>query len=287
MCHAIPGKYNLAELPKSPPVTPLSIAEAGDYFNQIFSTGVNVMDYQEKSTVSPRSPCPIVSPASIHLSIVERYIPPASTREFSHMFDLNGPSLLIDRLVELNAQNGHLVFIYPTLKGAKTFVDEHLSPILDPQLRTMAVVHNLSASLGASLGEMTAVNKMLEFAELRDRIQKLCTTINQLPSSSKRAYGGRARFEMVYASSQLVEINRDIWTNEWWVKQERSRVRELVKRYVKQSGEGQSPQRMLRSATPAEIMQELFDALSNKAYDPEKLPTNNIEVGVFVIRRYE
>ena len=135
--HAVQGRFNLADLPTSPPNTPGPPIGGDDYFTQkVFDSAVAISDYQNEASSLPKSPRSVVPPSSINVSIVERYIPPSSSNEFVNMFDPNGPSILIDRLVELSPNNGSLAFIYPTRTGALTFMKNYLHPILDPILNT-------------------------------------------------------------------------------------------------------------------------------------------------------
>jgi hypothetical protein len=92
--HAIPGRFNLEDLPTSPPSTPGPPVGGDDYFTQkIFDTAVRVSDYQQDLSSLPRSPRPVVPPKSVDLAVVERYIPPSSVHEFLDMFEPSGPSV--------------------------------------------------------------------------------------------------------------------------------------------------------------------------------------------------
>lgn len=92
--HAIPGRFNLADLPTSPPSTPGPPIGGEDYFTQkVFDSAVPITDYQEDLSQLPRSPRPVVPPSSVNLAIVERYIPPSTLNEFQDMFNERGPSV--------------------------------------------------------------------------------------------------------------------------------------------------------------------------------------------------
>jgi hypothetical protein len=142
--HALPGRYTLSDLPKSPPSTPGPSVGGDEYFtSKVFDSAVAIPDYQLSSKLLPPSPRPVVPPGSINISVVERYIPPTNTNEYGEMFALKGHSLLYDRLSELSMDNGILFFVYPTKTGAKTFMQHYLGPIIEPLLRTVTVVHDL------------------------------------------------------------------------------------------------------------------------------------------------
>lgn len=119
--HAVPGRFTLSDLPKSPPSTPGPVVGGEEYFtSKVFDSAVAIPDYQLDSKLLPPSPRPVVPPGSINVSIVERYIPPTNTNEYAEMFAFKGRSLLHDRLVELSPDNGTLLFIYPTRQGGRT-----------------------------------------------------------------------------------------------------------------------------------------------------------------------
>ena len=60
--HAIPGKFNLQDLPRSPPSTPGPAIGGEDYFTEkVFDSAVSIADYQQDLSELPRSPCPVVS----------------------------------------------------------------------------------------------------------------------------------------------------------------------------------------------------------------------------------
>ena len=57
--HAVPGRFNLADLPTSPPNTPGQPISGEDYFTQkVFDSAVPVSDYQEELSSLPRSLLP-------------------------------------------------------------------------------------------------------------------------------------------------------------------------------------------------------------------------------------
>lgn len=212
--HAVPGRFSLSELPSSPPNTPGPAVGGDDYFTTtVFDSAVLVHDYQTPpltrttstphlgppQITTPLTPRPIVPPESVHVSIVERYIPPTTSHEIDALFaslarppspssnsrsssssasSTSSSCLLLDRLVELRPQDGTLLFIYPTLNGGKTFVERYLGPILDPILRAMTIVHSLSADMATSLGTMPAVNDLYTFEQLRDRLEQLCRELS-------------------------------------------------------------------------------------------------------------
>ena len=284
--HALPGRYNLADLPTSPPGTPGPAVGGDDYFTtKVFDSAVPVLDYQENLTSLPRTPRPVVPPSSINMSIVERYIPPTSANEFSDMFTSDGPSLLVDRLVELTPNSGSLLFIYPTKQGGQTFMREYLGPILEPMLRSMCIINGLSVDLGSALGRMAAVDSMLSFDALTRNIRNLCQRLNQQTQrAATQQRPGRSQqgtFSLHFASKEEVKLERTVWAENWWIKQEKPRVREVLARYFRIA-------RRLpvdSDVTPTNLIHEVLDGVASRPYGGYPAPTNGVEVGVFIIKR--
>jgi len=280
--HALPGRYSLAELPTSPPGTPGQAAEGDDYFTcKVFDSAVPVLDYQESLESVPRTPRPVVPPSSINVSIVERYIPPTSAREFSELFQIKGRSLLVDRMVELSPRQGALLFIYPTKRGAQTFMRQYLSPILDPLLRSMCIINGFSVDLGSELGTMAAIDEMHSFETMSRRIQSLCQEMSPQSKENERSAGRRARYTLQFAAKEEVFLERKAWADNWWIKQEKPRVREVLSRYFRIA------RRMPTDSdvTPTNLIHEVLDGVSSRPYGRNPEPTSGVEVGVFVIRR--
>ncbi|KAK4504115.1 hypothetical protein PRZ48_005030 [Zasmidium cellare] len=284
--HAIQGRFNLADLPHSPPSTPGPPIGGDDYFTQkVFDSAVSISDYSEDLSSLPRSPRPIVPPSSINVSVVERYIPPTSSNEFANMFNPNGPSILVDRLVELSPNNGSLVFIYPTRRGAETFMKEYLGPILEPLLRTILVVNNLSSELGTRLGTMAAAGSLPDYDQLHRSMSTLCAKLTQRSSTMQRFHDHKGSFSLVHASKEEVHIDRETWLTEWWVKQEKPRIREAMTKYIREAQKKSSNQDAERAVTSTELIQQLLDGVTKRKYPPTQDALSGIEVSVFVIKR--
>ncbi|KAK5116950.1 hypothetical protein LTR62_006671 [Meristemomyces frigidus] len=279
--HAIPGRFNLADLPTSPPSTPGPPLGGEDYFTQkVFDSAVPITDYQGDLSSLPRSPRPIVPPSSINIAIVERYIPPTSANEFADMFNTHGPSILVDRLVELSPNNGCLTFIYPTKTGGQTFMRDYVDPLWAPLLRSICVSHGLSSDVGKSLGTMSAVERLLEHDELERSIKRLCNTLNRQRPGLRRPHHRKADFNLVYSAKRNVCLSREVWARDWWTKQEKPRIRDIVVRYSQEAQKKSSNEYIERPATATELIQQLLDGMVNKAYAEGQSPSEGIEVGV-------
>ncbi|KAK7732205.1 hypothetical protein SLS57_001185 [Botryosphaeria dothidea] len=278
--HAVPGRFNMADLPTSPPSTPGPPVGGDDYFTmKVFDSAVQVTDY-EGEVKAARSPRPVVPPGSVDVSIVERYIPPTSASEFAGLYSTSGSrSLLLDRLAELSPDHGTLLFIYPTRTGGRTFMNSYLGPVLDPILRSMHVVHDLSADLGSSLGHMAAVEHLHEFEEMQRRLDTFLHQLNSGKTSERFKLGG-SNFQIVYAKKQEARLARNVWASDWWIKQEKPRVRSAVSKYFRLAHKLPPEDQVM----PTNLIQEVLDGVAKKPYEFGE-PKKGVEVGVFVIRR--
>jgi hypothetical protein len=275
--HALPGRYTLLDLPKSPPSTPGPAVGGDSYFtSKVFDSAVAIPDYQLDSKLLPPSPRPVVPPGSIDVSIVERYIPPTNTNEFAEMFSFHGRSLLYDRLIELSNDNGILLFIYPTRAGAKTFMQQYLGPILDPLLRTVTVVHDLHSELGRNLGQMSSVNYLDEYDHLESQVRKFCQATGERHTGTNR----KAKYEVIHAAKEEVLLERSAWADDWWIKQEKPRVRDVVTKYFSKS------KRLPTSEmSAAALIDEVLKGVSTRQYHEGDEPTKGVEVGVFIVKK--
>lgn len=278
--HAVPGRFNLQDLPTSPPNTPGSVIGGEDYFtSKTFDTAVPVSDYDGPANAMPKSPRPVVPPGSIDVAVIERYIPPPTPNEARSLFDRTGRSLLCDRLVELSTRNGLLMIIYPTKTGAKTFMSEYLGPILEPLVRSMAIINELSADLGSSLHQMNSVDHLVDFVELRSSMDQFCKQLSAGNDTLSRFHPERkAVYEMIYANQEEVNPSREIWSADWWTKQEKPRIRATVSKYLRESRKQQD------DVMPTTLTQNIIEGVASKS-NPKWKPTKGIEVGVFIIRK--
>lgn len=275
--HAVPGRFTLADLPKSPPSTPGPAVGGDEYFtSKVFDSAVAIPDYQLDSKLLPPSPRPVVPPGSVHISIVERYIPPTNTNEYAEMFQLKGRSLLHDRLVELSPEGGLLLFIYPTKTGARTFMQDYLGPILDPLLRSVTVVHDLASDLGKSLGEMSSVAYLDEYDSLKEQMERFCGNLSKGGSGKKRSV-----YSVVHASKEEMPLERDTWAKDWWIKQEKPRIRETVNNYFQQS------KKLPRTEMAgSQLIQEVLEGVAKRKYEDDyPIVPRGVEVGVFIVKK--
>jgi hypothetical protein len=278
--HALPGRYTLSDLPKSPPSTPGPAVGGDEYFtSKVFDSAVAIPDYQLESKLLPPSPRPVVPPGSINISVVERYIPPTNTNEFAEMFALRGRSLLYDRLSELSSDNGVLLFIYPTRTGAKTFMQKYLGPIIEPLLRSVTVVHDLHSELGRSIGQMSAVNYLDDYEKLEEHVRSFCAKVTEHTNSQKSSADEKCSYEIIHASKEEVAPSRMAWADDWWIKQEKPRIRDAITKYFRKSKKLPTGE-----LTGPHLLQELIEGVSTREYD-DGPPTEGLEIGVFIVQK--
>lgn len=243
--HAVSGKFSIADLPKSPPTTPAPPGEGDDYFtSRVFNMAVEVPDYSEKIAAKPllQKLRPAISPSSIDISVVERYIPPTSSTEFDELFSSTGRSFLSDRLIELSTKHGTLLFIYPTKIGGTTFRREYLAPILDPILREMGTTHDLSIDLLQAIGSMPAIEKLLSFEEMQARLQEFCRSLSiDGCTPHGRYHAAGAAYTVVHAAPQCVTLTRQVWAEDWWAKQEKTKIQKAFENHDVHKAAGTLP----------------------------------------------
>lgn len=283
--HAVPENFSLSNLPHSPPSTPRSPTAAEDYFNAtVFSSAAVVGAYHDHRGPIQRhmthAPMPIVPPHSVHISVLERYLPPASAQEYHDVFSSTRPSFLVDRMSELSSNGGSLLFVYPTKKGASTFKSQYLGPILDPLLRQLVVVNELSADVGRYLGKLSSVSQMDDFATMKANIVALCESLSS-PSS---------KFHLADAGRGSTHLDRSQWA-EWFIHQEKTRMKEILNLYWqngrrshKTMGSG-SGMMGSKEVTSSGLLSEICDGIRKRRYGDANDPHEGIELGVFVIRR--
>ncbi|KAF7719770.1 Uncharacterized protein PECH_006871 [Penicillium ucsense] len=287
--HAVPEQFSLSDLPHSPPSTPRSPTAADEFFNAtVFSSAAVVGAYHDYRGPIQRqvshAPVPIVPPHSVHISVLERYLPPPSAQEYRDVFCATRPSFLVDRLSELSPDGGSLLFVYPTKKGASTFKSQYLGPLLDPLLRQLVVVNGLSADVGRYLGKMATVSMMDDFATMKANLAALCETLSSQSS----------QFQIVDAGKSSARLDRELWV-EWYIHQEKARIKEVLNLYSQNSRRlpvnkaltsGVAGSLMPdKEVTSSMLLGEIFEGIRKRRYGEDNEPRDGVELGVFVIRR--
>ncbi|KAL8969899.1 MAG: hypothetical protein Q9183_001776 [Haloplaca sp. 2 TL-2023] len=297
--HGVPARFNFSDLPSSPVTTPNRPAAQSmdDYFSSmpktvVYSKAVIVGTHAEFAQSHNTNPSvrgiaqTAVAPSSVAISVLERYIPPVSSQEYRDLFSLGQPSALVDRLTELKSDRGSLVFVYPTRKGAQTFDQKYLQPILDPQLRIMNLVHTAPSRMVESIARLEAVKTMKEFDGLKRMVSGLLKAMNGKGNGSAR------QFDLVMANMQTVCVGRKAWAK-WYLKQEVPRIRKIVDDFYGRThlaaGPSDPGSPAFTSGGFAREIQNTIDPLSSASQQPppsaHPTPSEGIEVGVFVIKR--
>lgn len=279
--HAVSQVVSMEEVPASPPATP-NQQENDDYFDNqtIFTHAAVVPNYhgQLKPTVpvAARPTGIIAAPSSIHISTLERYIPPTSGSEVKEFFDIKSRrSYLVDRLTELSTSNGTLLLVYPTQVGGAVFARQYIGPVLDPFLRQFVLLNNLTTDAAAALGKLAALPSLKTFEEMEVQLTGLC---DELTQHAPRRGLLRGQFSMIYSEKVEVTLDRVTWLT-WFIEQESARLRQDIVDYQKAGG--RMPSRGF-DASPGSLAREVIEGIKGSR---EEAGGVGIEVGVFVIRR--
>lgn len=229
----------------------------------------------------PSSPRPVVPPSSVNVSLLERFIPPSTAKEYLDLFAQDQPSELVNRLHELSPRNGSLIFIYPTGTGASTFDTTYLGPLIHPLLRAMCSVHGLSMDLGSQVGRIAAVDQMVSFERMTQKLNTLLRRLGRGTSTAMHRPGPNPKYTLMWKSTQVIQLERKVWT-EWWAQQESGRIRNSVERYLSKG----IMMPIGKDVTAATLVQEVLDGVrSTRSYAEYDEAREGIEVGVFVIKR--
>lgn len=280
--HAVSQVMSMDEVPASPPATPNTNYSSDDYFQDqtIFTHAAVVPAYHAQNfastIVSPRPSNIIAAPSSIQFTILERYIPPTTAQEVHDFFTMSRKSYLADRLLELSANNGTLLLVFPTKTGGMTFAKRYIGPVIEPFLRQFILLNNLFVNIAVELGRMESLEGMKSFSELGHAVRQMCQALSQRAS----ARGLQSRYEVVHDETTEVVLKRNVW-KEWFLEQEQPRLRQNLVDYHKAGG--RMPSRVGQiETTPSMLAREVADGIRASR---EPAGEVGIEVGVFVIRR--
>ncbi|EXJ87725.1 hypothetical protein A1O1_04650 [Capronia coronata CBS 617.96] len=280
--HAISQVISMDEVPASPPATPNTNHSSDDYFQDqtVFTHAAVVPAYhsrpQPPAGPNPRSTNIIAAPSSIHLSILERYLPPTTAQEVDDFFTLSRRSYLADRLLELSANNGSLLLVYPTKVGGSVFASKYIGPVIEPFLRQFVLLNSLYMELAIELGQMAGVAGMKSFEEIQKLLQNMCRDLGQRAPS----WGLPSRYELVHAETAEVVLDGTLW-KEWYIEQEQPRLRQNLVDYHKAGGRMPARHGQIE-ITPGMLAREVVEGIRHSR---EPAGNAGIEVGVFVIRR--
>lgn len=283
--HAVPEARIMEEVPKTPPSTPGSRHEINDYFgsNQTIFTHAAVVPIYHSHLrmeaslgVEERHPHHIAAPYSIRVSILERYIPPTMSSEIEDFFNISPRSYLADRLSELSSDDGCLLLVYPTRNGGQTFAQKYVAPIVDPFLRRFVMLNGLTSHAASSMGHMAAVDDMINFDQMQDRLESLCRALTARPA----VRGQLSTYQITHSEAANVVLDRSTWLN-WYVEQEQSRLRQNLVEYH-QAGGRMPKSEGLREVTVGMLIRDFIDGIKKSK---EEAGEASIEMGVFVITR--
>jgi hypothetical protein len=247
--------------------------------SSVFTHAAAVPAYHFKSNtanMASRQMYNVAAPGTIHISILERYIPPTTGKEVEDFFSLSRRSYLADRLLELSPNNGSLLLIYPTQQGGQTFAKDYLDPIIAPFLRQFIILNSLYAELATELGNMSAIPEMKTFGEMEASLAALCEAVAAMVPTR----GARSQYEIVHAEKAEVILDRTLW-RDWYVEQETPRLKQNLVDYHKSGA--RMPSRSGRiEVTTGMLAREVIDGIRQSRHAAGDV---GLEIGVFVIRR--
>ena len=158
-------------------------------------------------------------------------------------------------------------------------MQKYLGPVIEPLLRSVTVVHDLHSELGRSIGQMTAVNYLDEYKQLEENVRHFCAKITEHMNNQKSNSPEKSSYEVIHASKEEIAPNRSAWADDWWIKQEKPRIRDAITRYFRKSKKLPTGE-----LTGPHLLQELLEGVSTREYD-DGPPTQGLEIGVFMVQR--
>jgi len=293
--HSLPANFSANKIPTSPPVTPGGTYTGGgaqDYFNLshiIHNAVITVDRYAQygpdaslqilRSPEGSLTPGLCTPPSSTNYAIYERFLPPATPREYLDLFDTNSSSAMTDRARELMV-HGNLLVVYPTRAGAETFAFECLGPVLDPVLRSASMTYRLGSDLAREISRIPSTRYMLSFEDLEKKVTAFARRMS--PSGGQHGQTSRPAYEVKFAKKATVPVPSRTWEH-WWSQQESARVKHLIQRFY---GEGGVSLDTGSHVSAAGIAREILEGVEKRVHSLDVVqPEADIEVGVFVITR--
>jgi hypothetical protein len=124
---------------------------------------------------------------------------------------------------------------------------------------------------------MSAVEHLPSYDTLHAELEKFCAQLSEAPSSLNVSPERRATYSIVHACKEEALLDRQAWASDWWIKQEKSRVRELVTKYFRKK----LPSSEL---TPTNLIQEVLDGVAHRE-DMGITRKRGVEVAVFIVEK--
>ncbi|KAH7330747.1 hypothetical protein BKA66DRAFT_577577 [Pyrenochaeta sp. MPI-SDFR-AT-0127] len=127
---------------------------------------------------------------------------------------------------------------------------------------------------------MSAVASQDEYESLKAQFERFCKALDKGASTDKRSV-----YTVIHASKEEIPLERSAWANDWWIKQEKPRIRDTVSKYFRQMKK--LPESEM-TGTP--LIQEVLDGVANKEQEDGDESSSNsgpkgVEVGVFIIEK--
>lgn len=268
------------DLPQSQPSTP-NFVGGDSYFGgqNLFTHLAEVPLYHEHhNSAGTRIPQRNIMPPEANLVILERYIPPTTSQEVSDFFS---PSLhrsyLVDRMNEVAVDGGTMLLIYPTKRGATTFVKQLLGPVLDPALRQMVILRGLKTDLAERIGSMKSLDAMMDFDTMKCQIENVCLALNATAETER----SQSLYSLTCCETADVTLDRNTWMA-WFIEQEQHRFKQEFVDYHKEGGMLAHGEAGNNDLTAGMLVREIVSSLQK---EKSVMAQQAVEVGIFVIKR--
>lgn len=126
---------------------------------------------------------------------------------------------------------------------------------------------------------MTAVNYLDEYDKLEEHVRSFCTKVADHTNNQKSNSDEKCSYNVIHASREEFAPNREAWADDWWIKQEKPRIRDAITKYFRKSKKLPTGE-----LTGPHLLQELIEGVSTREYD-DGAPTEGLEVGVFIVQK--
>jgi hypothetical protein len=122
---------------------------------------------------------------------------------------------------------------------------------------------------------MSSVNYLDEYGHLEAQVRKYCEAMGERHANLDK----RAKYEVIHAAKEQILLQRSAWADDWWIKQEKPRVREVITKYFSKSKK--LPSSEMSAAT---LIQAVLEGVSERDYHDGE-PSKGVEVGVFMVKK--
>lgn len=148
----------------------------------------------------------------------------------------------------------------------------------------MVGLYKLSADFACGVGKAAAVSQMLPYEMM---LRKVSTLLRQLERGATAPNRPKPRYKIMHSNKQTVSLERKEWT-QWWIHQESERITNVVNSYFNRGH--MLPNKMnasgnMEDVTASDLVREVCYGVKERPYAECDAAEEEIEVGVFVVKR--